>query len=102
MDSKDNSVVLHGSLTRPILFMGAERELVILIGVIAAIFFISLGKLWAAIVGIVIWIFGIYALSKMAEIDPQLSKTSKRSLKYRKFYSAQATPFAEFKEHKDI
>lgn len=74
METKDNSVVLHESLTRPILFMGAERELVILIGVIAGIFFISLFKLWAAIVGISIWMFGIYALSKMASIDPQLPR----------------------------
>lgn len=101
MDQSDNSVILHESLTRPMLMAGGERNLVLMLAIIAGVFIISLAKLWAAIFGVTLWMLGMFAINKMAKHDPQLSLTGLRSLRYKKFYPAQSTPFAEHKEHKE-
>lgn len=96
----DPSVTIHVSLNRPILFMGGERQLVLMLMVIAGVFIFSLAKLWAAAVGIVLWIAGHWVLVRAAKFDPQLSKTGLRSLRYRPNYPACATPFAKNREVK--
>lgn len=94
----DPSSVIHESLNRPILFMGGERQLVLMLMVIAGVFIISLAKVWAAAIGIILWIAGHWALVRAAKFDPQLSKTGPRSLRYRRHYPASATPFAKIRE----
>lgn len=102
METKDddNSIPLHRSLTRPILMLGAEREFVLMLAVLAGIFIFSLAKLWAAVIGVALWLVGMFFLTRAGRYDPQLSKTGIRSLRYRKFYPADATPFARQKEFK--
>ena len=90
----DLSVPLHQSLLRPMLLMGAERELILALGVIAGVFIVSLFQLWAAIFGVALWLVGAWVLTRAANFDPQLSKTFTRSLKYKKLYKSGATPFA--------
>lgn len=90
----DFSVPLHQAMLRPILLMGAERELLLSLGVIAGVFIVSLFQLWAAIFGLVLWAVGAWVLTRAASFDPQLSKTFGRSLRYRKLYKSAATPFA--------
>jgi type IV secretion system protein VirB3 len=101
MSQDDNSVVIHSSLNRPMLMLGGERNLVLMLGVLAGVFIFSLHALWAAAVGVVLWIVGMYILSRAGAYDHQLSKTGPRSFKYRKFYPAQATPHAPVREIKD-
>lgn len=101
MDNKDISVKLHESLNRPMLMMGGERNLVLMLAILSGVFILSLAALWAAIFGVFLWMLGMYALSRAGAYDHQLSKTGARSLRYRKFYPAQATPFAPIKEIKD-
>ena len=96
----DPSCEIHESLNRPILLLGGERQLVLFLMVIAGVFIISLAKIWAAVLGITIWVLGQWGLSKAASFDPQLSKTGRRSLNYRPHYPAQATPFAPEREVK--
>lgn len=96
----DPSFVIHVSLNRPILFMGGERTLVLMLMVIAGVFIFSLAKVWAAAVGITLWMAGHWVLVRAAKFDPQLSKTGLRSLGYRPYYSASATPFAKNREVK--
>jgi len=98
MDNDDNSVPIHQSLNRPLLVMGGERQLVLMLGVVAGVFIISLAQLWAAIVGIVIWVGGQYFLTMAAEHDTQLSKVGPRHLKYKKQYLSSSTPFAPGRE----
>ncbi len=93
-NGSDFSVPLHQSLLRPMLLLGAERELILALGVIAGVFIVSLFQLWAAIFGVVLWSVGAWALARAANFDPQLSKTFTRSLKYSKLYKGSATPFA--------
>lgn len=98
MNDLDPSCEIHESLNRPILFLGGERQLVLMLMVIAGVFIISLAKIWTAVIGIALWVLGQWALSKAAKFDPQLSKTGPRSLRYRRYYPARATPFAKIRE----
>lgn len=89
---------IHESLNRPILLMGGERNLVLMLAVIAGVFILSLAKLWAAVAGLTLWTIGQWTLSRAAAYDPLLSKTGPRSLRYRRFYLARATPFGRFRD----
>ena len=88
------SVPLHQSLLRPMLLLGAERELILALGIVAGVFIVSLFQLWAAIFGLVLWAVGAWVLTRVASFDPLLSKTFGRSLRYRTLYKSAATPFA--------
>lgn len=96
----DFSVTIHQSLNRPMLLLGGERTLVLLLGVIAGVFIFSLAALWAAAVGVGMWLVGTWVLSRAGDYDPLLSKTGPRSLKYKRFYPAASTPFAPAREIK--
>lgn len=91
---------IHESLNRPILMMGGERNLVLMLAILAGMFIFSLAKLWAAAIGITLWVTGQWALSRAAAYDPQLSKTGTRLMKYRRFYTARATAYAKIREIK--
>lgn len=88
-------VTVHRSLTRPMLIMGGEREFVLMLGMLCGIFIVSLFQLWAAIVGVVLWVVGIFFLQRMGEKDPQLSKTFTRSLRHGRMMPSKSTPFAQ-------
>ncbi len=98
--SNDTSTPIHDSLNRPILMMGGERNLVLMLAVIAGVFIFSLAHIWAAVMGITMWVIGQWALSRAAVYDPQLSQTGIRVMKYKRYYPAQATPFAPQREMK--
>ena len=98
MTPDDLKTPIHESLNRPILLMGGERNLVLMLAVIAGVFILSLAKLWAAIAGLVIWTVGQWTLSRAAAYDCLLSKTGPRSLRYRRYYPAQATPFGRWRD----
>ena len=94
----DNQTPIHESLNRPILMMGGERQLVLMLAIVAGIFIFSLHKIWAAAVGVTLWSVGHWALTRAAAYDPQLSRTGARLLRYRHHYPARATPFAASRE----
>ncbi|QKE39989.1 MAG: conjugal transfer protein TrbD [Ferrovum myxofaciens] len=96
----DFTTPIHESLNRPILMMGGERNLVLMLGILAGVFIFSLAKFWAAAIGITLWTVGQWALSRAATYDPQLSKTGVRLMKYQRFYPARATPYAKIREIK--
>ena len=75
------------------LFMGGDRELVMFTGLIAAALIFSAQELKATIYGIILWICSLYLLRLMAKADPQMRRVYWRSLRYKRFYPAQSTPF---------
>ena len=99
-EKDDPSIPLHRSLIRPMLMLGGEREFVLMLAVLCGIFIFSLAKLWAAGVGVAIWLVGMFFMTRAGRYDPQLSKTGIRSLRYRRFYPADSTPHARVKEVK--
>lgn len=94
----DIKTPIHDALNRPILMMGGERPLVLMLIIAAGIFIFSLAKIWAAVIGVALWLLGHWALTRAATFDPMLSKTGTRLLKYRRYYPARATPFARSRE----
>lgn len=98
--SNEYDTPIHESLNRPILMMGGERNLVLMLAVIAGVFIFSLAHVWAAVMGVAMWVLGQWGLSRAAAYDPQLSQTGIRAMKYKRYYPAQATPFAAQREVK--
>ena len=99
-DLEEYSAPIHTSLNRPMLVLGGERKLVLMLGVLSGVFIFSLAQLWAAILGVLIWMIGQYFLSRAASYDPQLSQIGPRHLKYRRFYLSGASAFAKIREIK--
>lgn len=73
-------LVLHRSLTEPILIGGAPRAAAILIGTLAAVLALGL-RLWIA--GLVLWIVGHALAVWLAKRDPAFVEVSTRHLKHR-------------------
>jgi type IV secretion system protein TrbD len=100
MNQEQQEVPIYSALNRPILVVGGERNLVLMLGVIAGVFIFSLAQVWAAVLGIVLWVIGQWALALAAKYDPFLSHTGIRHLRYSRHYPAAASPFAPEREVK--
>ena len=87
------SIKIHSALNKPNLLMGAERELILVVGLFSAMM-VFIALTWETfIVGIVMWIVITTLLRMMAKADPLMSKVYLRQLKYNSFYPAHSTPF---------
>ncbi len=95
MDQDRQEADIHPSLNRPILVMGGERNLVLMLGIVAGVFIFSLHQIWAAVIGVLLWVVGQWGLAQAAKYDYQFSKTGPRSMRYQKHYPAAATPYAK-------
>jgi type IV secretion system protein VirB3 len=80
MRSDGFELVLHRSLTEPILIGGAPRAAAILIGTLAAVLALGL-RLWIA--GLVFWIVGHGLAVWLAKRDPAFVEVGARHLKHR-------------------
>lgn len=78
------------SLLRPLLILGAERELVLGSGMLAAILIFSLNNLLLGVVGVVFWIVSLAAFQRMAKIDVQMTKIYVRHVNRKIYYPARA------------
>lgn len=83
-------VPIHTSLCAPVLLLGAERELVLISGLIAAVLVLSLARIVFAIIGIGFWIVTLAMLRRAARFDRSLSAVYLRHLRYRPYYPAQS------------
>ena len=86
---------LHRALIRPILVLGAERELVLRTALMAAGLIFSVHQGWSVVSGAGLWLVGLAALQRMAKHDPLLSQVLARQLRYQRGYPARATPFGK-------
>jgi type IV secretory pathway TrbD component len=90
MNDRPRTIPVHASLMRPILLMGAERELVLISAIIAAVLVLSLERLLFTVVGVVFWSLSLAALQRAAKADPQFSRVYLRHARYRAYYPAQS------------
>ncbi len=90
MNDRPRTIPVHASLMRPILLMGAERELVLISAIIAAVLVLSLERLLFTVVGMVFWSLSLAALQRAAKADPQFSRVYLRHARYRAYYAAQS------------
>ena len=77
------------------LFMGGDRELVMLSGLLAFALIFNAQEIRAAVVGLFLWICALFLLRLMAKSDPRLRSVYLRHRRYKAYYAARATPFRE-------
>jgi len=88
-------VPIRRSLNRSNLLLGAERELVLLTGMMAfSLIFIGMSFV-IAVIGVLIWLTLTALLRIMAKTDPVLSKVYIQHIKYQPYYAAKSTPFRD-------
>ena len=80
MKSEGFEIILHRSLTEPIMLGGAPRAAAILIGTLAAVLALGL-RLW--IVGLVVWIVGHGIAVWFAKHDPAFVEVAARHMKHK-------------------
>lgn len=92
--------LIHQSLHRQNLVLGAERELAMSSALIALL--VGVGGMTAisGIAAFVFWLAAIFVLRRMARADPLMSKVWMRHVKQQDLYSAKASrwrPLGGFK-----
>jgi len=82
-------VAIHRSLNRPHLLMGAERSLVLAVGVLTALLVFS-GSIspTSITLAVTFWASAFWGLTRMAKADPQMSLVYQRHIRYRGYYGA--------------
>lgn len=79
---------IHRALSRPQLLMGADRELVLVTGLVSAILIFVVLTIYSALLGIVIWMILVGLLRIMAKSDPLMRRVYARHVAYRSNYRA--------------
>jgi type IV secretion system protein VirB3 len=75
------------------LFMGGDRELVMLAGLIAFSLVFNSQEWRAAIIGTALWVSALFLLRLMAKSDPLMRPVYLRHRRYKAYYPPRATPF---------
>lgn len=87
---------IHRALSRPNLLMGADRELVLLTGLAAAISAFVVLTWFSVLFGIILWIGVVAALRMMAKADPMMRRVYVRHIGYRPNYRPTSSPWRRF------
>ncbi len=77
------------------LFLGGDRELVMVAGLLSVTLIIPSQSWYGAIAGFGLWFFAIYFLRKMAKADSKIRYVYLRHIKYKKYYAAHSKPYRE-------
>ena len=83
----------HRVLHRPSLFLGGERELVLMTAIIAGALAVTGQNAPSFVVATLLWFGCIGIFRAMAKADPQMSKVYLRQLKFRGYYPARSRPY---------
>lgn len=86
---------IYSALNKPNLIFGADRELILMVGVISFALIFTGATIITSIVGISLFFFCGALLRLMAKSDPLMRKVFIRQSKYKKFYYPQSTPFSK-------
>ena len=81
---------LHRVLHRPNLFLGGERELVMITALVCSGFAISSLSLWSSLLGITLWLVMLGLYRQMAKYDPMLTRVYLRHIRYQSYYPPHA------------
>lgn len=90
-------VPLFRALNRAQLLFGADREAVIVVGVLAGILIFVIQTWLAFFAGLLLWFGGIILLRAAARYDPLLRRVMVRSLKYKGLYLGGSSGLARLK-----
>jgi type IV secretion system protein VirB3 len=89
------TVPVRASGNRPNLFMGGDRELVMVCGLASGALVFSAMEWQAIIYGLALWFSSLFGWRLMAKKDPLMRKVYMRSLRCykQKYYPPRSTPF---------
>lgn len=87
---------VHRALSRPNLVMGADRELVLLTGLAAAILIFVVLTVYSVLLGLSVWFFIIGVLRMMAKADPLMRRIYIRHISYRPCYKPTSAPWRKY------
>ncbi|WP_144600715.1 conjugal transfer protein TrbD [Campylobacter coli] len=86
---------IYSALNKPNLIFGADRELILMVGLISFALIFTGATLLTSIVGITLFFICNLLLRLMAKSDPLMRQIFMRQVKYKKFYYPQSTPFKD-------
>ena len=89
---------LHKSGNRINLFLGGDREMVMMSGLLAFSLVFSAQDWTATAFGIALWTAALYLFRLMAKNDPQMRFVYLRHRRYHYYYPARSAPFYRNKE----
>lgn len=84
---------IHQALHRPNLFLGGERELVLITAIICSGVAVSALNLVSTVIASSVWVVLIPLFRMMAKADPYMSKIYLRQLRYPAYLPARSRPF---------
>lgn len=87
---------IRRSLNRSAQLFGAEREWVVISGLMAATLIILSFSVPIVLIGVSMWAICIACLRMMAKADPLMSKVYRKHVKYQLFYVAKSRPYRDF------
>lgn len=87
------TVTIHRVGNRDSLFMGCDRELIMMAAVICAALVFTAQDIRATVVGVSFWFGSLIILRIMAKSDPKLRHVYLRHRRYQRYYPARSTPF---------
>jgi len=88
-------VPIRRASNRIVLFMGGDRELVMMAGLLAVALIFSAMTWFATLFGVVLWVVALKVLRSMAKSDPQLRAVYLRNRRYVRYYPPRSTPFRD-------
>ena len=83
----------HRSLTRHNLFMGGDREMMMMVWLISFTLIVGVLSWFTCVYGILFWLVCSFLLRQMAKADPLMRHVYLRHIRYKKYYSAHSTPY---------
>lgn len=88
--TRPREIIIHQSANRPNTLLGADRELVLMVIMIAFTLGLSLATWWGVIVAALFWVCSVAALQRMGKADPLLKKVYMRHIRYKSWYPAKS------------
>ncbi|WP_052781577.1 conjugal transfer protein TrbD [Campylobacter coli] len=86
---------IYSALNKPNLIFGADRELMLITGLISFALIFTGATLITSVIGIALFFVCGLLLRLMAKSDPLMRQIFIRQNKYQKFYYPQSTPFSK-------
>ena len=86
---------IYSALNKPNLIFGADRELMLITGLISFALIFTGATLITSVIGIALFFVCGLLLKKKKKSDPLMRQIFIRQNKYKKFYYPQSTPFSK-------
>lgn len=95
-----DEVPVPRAMARPDLLAGCERQLFLLTALVCATLVMVMQTWFSVTAGGLLWVAATAALRQAAKSDPAMSRVYRRHVRYRPFYPARSTPWAEPAGHR--